>query len=85
MTPPNGNEPAFLVEPTQITYAELKAAVSVCKAHVQQYPGEDPPDGYESLEPNQSAIADACWHRGMEQLETEILNWLYDKLAKEKE
>lgn len=63
-----------------VTYQQLKNVLENCRHHVESAPGEDPPDGYESLEPAQAEIADACWHRGMEQLSTALLNWCHDQL-----
>lgn len=61
-----------------LTYAELEALLQNCRWGVESAPGEDPPDGYEALPPEQAEIADACWHRGMEQLSTALLNYWYD-------
>lgn len=61
-----------------LTYAELEAVLQHCRWRIESAPGEDPPDGYETLPPEQAEIADACWHRGMKQLSTALLNYWYD-------
>ena len=61
-----------------LTYAELEALLQNCRWGIESAPGEDPPAGYEALPPEQAEIADACWHRGMEQLSTALLNYWYD-------
>lgn len=61
-----------------LTYSELKAVLQNCRWGIESAPGEDPPAGYEALPPEQAEIADACWHRGMEQLSTALLNYWYD-------
>lgn len=70
MTAPSGS--------VTLTYAELEALLHHCRWGIESAPGEDPPAGYEALPPEQAEIADACWHRGMEQLSTALLNYWYD-------
>ena len=79
---PSTTPPGSLQQPgsATVTYAQMQAALKSCRHIIESAPGEDPPDGYETLTPEQAEIADACWQRGMEQMETQILNWLYDTL-----
>lgn len=63
-----------------MTYNQVRELLDSCRHRVESAPGEDPPAGYEALEPAQSEVADACWHRGMEQLSTEVLNRIFDML-----
>lgn len=65
-----------------LTYAELEALLQNCRWGIESAPGEDPPDGYEALEPEQAEVADACWHSGMDQLSTALLNYWFDHGAR---
>lgn len=63
-----------------VTHEQLKAVLKQCRWGVESAPGDSPPDGYETLSPEQTEIADACWLDGMDQLSTALLNWCHDQV-----
>lgn len=64
-----------------LTYEQLAAMLKDCIRCACDTGAGDPPVGYEELTPEQVKVADECWHKGMDDLESAVLNWAFDELA----
>lgn len=65
------------------TYAEFEKAVWQAVHNIRSAPGE-PSAEYEAAivsNPDAVKLADESWRKGMEELQTSLLNWAYDKIA----
>lgn len=68
-----------------LTYEQLAAMLKACKQAAIDPGAGDPPAGYEELSAAGATVADACWHKGMDDLENSVLNWAFDELKAQRD
>lgn len=64
-----------------MTYDEIAAGLKAAKRSAVDNGCGDEPAGYPELDADAATVADACWHKGMDDLEIAFLNWAHDHLA----
>lgn len=68
-------------ERISLTYAQLAELLKRCKQDACDTGSMTEPEGYSELAPEAVKVADACWYKGMDDLENAVLNEVFDVLA----
>lgn len=68
-------------ERISLTYVQLAELLKRCKQEACDIGSMSEPHGYSELPPKAAKVADACWYKGMDDLETAVLNAVFDSLA----